>query len=711
MLVAVAVAWNLVNLRADTLAVSYLNDSSLHEQMVRFAVAQLQGGHLPLTSWFPFLGLGSPQFLHYQSLPAMLTGLIGLAIGPDPAFRWTLYLLLSLWPISVYLSARLFGAGRPAAALSAAMSPFLVSATGIGYEQHAYIWIGYGVWTQLWASWTLPLAWGFSWRAIRTGCGVFAAVVLVTLTIALHFETGYLALAPLLFWPFVSDAPLARRVLRAAIIASGSLLAAAWVIVPLLEQRAWAVTNEPLQGTGLVNGYGAGRVLGWLASGQLLDHGRLPVVTLFAAIGFAIARARCRRDGNARALLVALATCLLLSFGRATFGVLADVLPGADDIFFRRMMMGVQLAALLLAGTGAVCVARVILSGLKSAKLAAAAAVERAAAAAVERAAVAAGALAATIAVLAPAWLQLGSYDRKNAAAIAAQRRSDATQGADVDRLVAFIKASGGGRVYAGMPSNWGLGFTVGQVPVFKYLESRDLDEVGYTLRSSSLMTDPEYYFDDANPSEYRLFGIHYLIVPAGYLPPVGARLTMRSGQYWLWTVDAGGFVSVGRIVGGLAANRTDVGRRSVALLHSGLAQAGDYLRLAYGGASGGQDSTATVPAAPRQPPAGAVSAETDNLAGGEASATVTMREPGVAVLSASLDSGWTVTVDGRRQPVRAIAPALVGADLPAGTHTVVFRYRGFGGYAVLFALCAMVVAALAGAELITSADSRARWG
>ncbi len=720
-LVAVAVAWNLVDLRAETLAVSYLDDSSIHEQMVRFAVAQLQSGHLPLTSWFPFLGLGSPEFLHYQSLPAMLTGLIGLAIGPDPAFRWTLYLLLSLWPISVYLSARLFGCGRPAAALSAAMSPFLVSASGIGYEQHAYVWIGYGVWTQLWASWTLPLAWGFSWRAIRAGRGVLAAVVLVTLTIALHFETGYLALAPLLFWPLVAGAPLAQRAFQAAMIAAGSLLAALWVIVPLLEQRAWAATNEPLQGTGLVNGYGAGRVLGWLASGQLLDHGRLPVVTLFAAIGFALACARARRDGNARALLVALGTCLLLSFGRATFGALADVLPGAGDIFFRRMMMGAQLVALLLAGTGAVWAARAILSGIDRplagrvlrraresagtgfASSATLAATGRA------RAAVAAGAVAATIAVLAPAWLQLGSYDRQNAAAITAQRRADATQGADVDQLIAFIKANGGGRVYAGMPSNWGNGFMVGQVPVFKYLDSRDIDEVGYTLRTASLMTDPEYHFDEGDPGDYRLFGIHYLIVPAGYLPPVSARLTMRSGQYWLWAVDAGGYINVGRTVGELTANRTNVGRRSTALLRSGLAQAGDYLRLAYGKATGEPGSIATVPSAPRQPPVGAVNAETDNLASGESSATVTMREPGVAVLSASLDSGWTVTVDGRRQAVRAIAPALVGADLPAGTHTVAFRYRGFGDYAVLFALCALIVAALAGAELIRRRTAPAR--
>jgi hypothetical protein len=59
LLVAAAVCWNLVSLRALTIGIPYLNDSSMHEQMVRFATSQLRAGHLPLTSWFPFLGEGS----------------------------------------------------------------------------------------------------------------------------------------------------------------------------------------------------------------------------------------------------------------------------------------------------------------------------------------------------------------------------------------------------------------------------------------------------------------------------------------------------------------------------------------------------------------------------------------------------------------------------------------------------------------------------
>jgi hypothetical protein len=702
LLVAAAVGWNLANLRALTLGVTYLNDSSLHEQMVRFATAQLHAGHLPLTSWFPFLGEGSPQFLHYQSLPAIVTGLAGLAVGPDVAFRWSLYLLLSLWPISVYLSARAFGAGRPAAAASGAMAPFLVSVTGVGYEQHAYVWTGFGVWTQLWASWTLPLAWGYSWRAIRDGRGYLQAVLLIALTVALHFETGYLALSVLLVWPLVAGRPLVARLRRAAVILGGSLLAAAWVIVPLLAQRGWAAVNEPVQGTGLVDGYGAHHVLDWLVSGQLLDHGRLPVVTVFAAVGFGLAWLAWSTDADARALLVTLGVCLLLAFGRTTFGSLVGVVPGSGDLFFRRFMMGVQLAALLLAGRGAAWLAARCVRLLTPR---------------IPRwppGVSAAAVLVAAVAVLAPAWLQLGAFDRHDGAAIASQRRADDTQGAQLDRLVAVIKRAGGGRTYAGMPSNWGQHFTVGAVPVFKYLESRDVDEVGYTLRTASLMTDPEYFFEDRDLSDYRLFGIRYLVLPAGDQPPVRARLAMRSGSYWLWTIGDAGYVRAGRIVGEISANRTNLGARSLRLLGSGLATDGAYLAVRYG-VNGGGDSR--LPTVPSQSAAGAVRAQRADLDDGEASAMVRMHRPGVALLSASYDPGWTATVNGRRQPTRMIAPALVAVDVPAGTDHVVFRFHGYDNYAELLALSGLTLAIIAIAPVCrrrarrrrASADARTR--
>jgi hypothetical protein len=233
---------------------------------------------------------------------------------------------------------------------------------------------------------------------------------------------------------------------------------------------------------------------------------------------------------------------------------------------------------------------------------------------------------------------------------------------------------------------------------VFKYLESRDVDEVGYTLRTASLMTGPEDHFDERDPSDYELFGIRYLILPAGSSPPVPAQPVALAGPYALWTTPTTGYVRAGTIVGTLAANRTDLGARSVPLLRSGLAGAGDYLEIVFGGR---QATPPPLPRASRGPRAGEVTSESDDLADGRVSATVTMRRPGVVVLSASFDDGWTATVDGHPRPTDMVSPALVAMSVPAGTHTVEFRYRGYAGYPPLFALAALTLLAFTGADAV----------
>ena len=148
-----------------------LNDSSFHLQMVRWADGQIDEGRVPLDGWYPYLSLGSSQFHHYQSLPHTLTAYAARATGAgdQTTYLWILYLLLALWPISVYLGARLLGWGRWTAAGAAAVSPLIVSASGYGYEHGSYTWQGYGVYSQLWAMWLLPIAWGLTWRAVTRG--------------------------------------------------------------------------------------------------------------------------------------------------------------------------------------------------------------------------------------------------------------------------------------------------------------------------------------------------------------------------------------------------------------------------------------------------------------------------------------------------------------------------------------------------------------
>lgn len=366
-------------------------------------------------------------------------------------------------------------------------------------------------------------------------------------------------------------------------------------------------------------------------------------------------------------------------------------------------MMGAQLAALLLAGIGLAWCARSLSS---ASQRFIAQRLGRPRSGLSQRFVPSILVGVAGVAFLSPAWSQLLKFDRSNSAAIGAQRAYDQLLGRQIDHLIAIVRRDGGGRVYAGMPSNWGMSFRIGAVPVFKYLESRDVDEVGYTLRTASLMTDPEVYFDERNPSDYRLFGIRYLILPPAHSPPVPAHLIQCTGSYCLWTLPRDGYVQAGRVVGSLTANRANIGVRNIAFLRSPLAQQQAYLRLSIATAS--QSATDSPPSQPMSTGADVMGQDTD-LVRGSATASVRMPRAGVVVLSASFDSGWSVYVDGRRAKVFPVAPALVATNVPAGIHRVTFRYTGFSGYALLFLLSGLSVAVLAAIDWKGRADRRAQ--
>ncbi len=684
--------WGLVELRPELTAVPYLDDSSMHQQMVRFAANRFKEGHLPLTSWFPYLGLGSPQFLHYQSLPAMTAGAIGTVIDPDTVFRWSIYLLLALWPLAVYWCARLFGLGRWTAAGAAAVAPFLSSWAGIGYEDKAYVWAGYGVWTQLWASWTLPLAWGFTYRSLRSLRAIFPAVLFIMLTVALHFETGYLAFLPLVIWPFLLPSDLKRRLLRAAAIGAAALAASAWVLYPLWSQSHWAARNQILAGTPLENGYGARKVLWWLISGQLYDFERIfPVVTILVGVGLVVCLARWRTFVAGRAIVTVWVVTLLMTFGRTTWGPLYKVVPGSTDIFIRRFEMGVQLSGILLAGVAVVTIGRFVVNEVARLFPEDRRGWTRNP---TSHGLVAGLCIAALVLGLSPAWWNMHTYAAHNGTNISLQAQADAQEAPQIDRLLDYVRAHPRGRVYAGSPTNWGMDFTVGAVPVFKYLESKDIDEVGYTLRTASLMTDPEYFFDDTNPGDYPLFGIGSLILPASTPPPVTAARVGCSGQYCLWSLPEGGYIHVYDTTGVLEATRADIGTQSETLLESPLTNEGRDLTVAFNG-SAAAPPTASDASTLSGPP-GHVVVQWADMANGRARATVSTNRRATVVLSASYDPGWKATVDGRAAPTIMVAPALVGVVVGPGVHTVAFTYAGFGSYDVLFALTLVVLVGLA---------------
>ncbi len=683
-LVLGAVAYGLVGLAPERLAVAYPNDASVHVLTVSTAAQQIAAGHLPFASWFPDLATGSPFFLHYQSTPAVLTALLSRVIGVSTAFGLTQYLLFATLPLSVFWSGRLFGLGRFTAAIASAGALLLMSLRGYGVEQQSYDWLGSGMWTQLWGIWVLPLAWGASYRAISRKEFRGLAIVLLAMTIAFHFLTAYLAGLSLLVFVLLRPTQIVPRAWRAAIVGGGAAALTLYVTIPLAIYGKWGAGNEFQIHTFWNDSFGARLVLGWLVTGRLYDNGRFPVITILVGLGLIVAIARWRRDEVARAVVGVWLLSLALFFGRPTLGPVIDLLPGNETLLLHRYVMGVHLAGLLLAGMGAVGLGQLAL------KLASPLLARGGASTAHRRWWQPALAAVAVVAALAPAWSQLWARNVANASAISAQQLADATEGAQVNALVARSRALGGGRIFGGLLSDsWERSFLVGQVEMCIYLANEGVDAVGFSLRTSALMANPEAYFQEENPGNYDAFGIRFLLLPAGMASPVPAKEVEQLGNYVLWQVPSHGYVQVVDTSGSIAANANNLGAATLGFLSSSLPGEGIYPTIAFSGAPA---APPTLTGAVASGTPGRVLGGTNQLAEGRFSATVSAKRTSVVLLKASYDPGWSVTVDGVRTSTEMLAPAYVGVAVSPGVHRVVFTYQGYDHYPLLFAIDLLVL-------------------
>ena len=568
------------------------------------------------------------------------------------------------------------------------LSPFVSSATGIGFEQISYLWSGFGVWSQLFAMWTLPFAWACSWRAVDEHRYVVPAAVAVAATAAFHFETGYLAFLGIAVFVLVRPSHLLRRAGRAILVVGGAAALSAFAIVPLIAQGKWAAINQFLQ-SGIngadANSYGARRVLSWLVDGDLFDWHHLELLTPLVAIGLTYCLVAWQRDGERpietgtrRALVSVFAMSLLLFFGRPTLGPILELLPGSQDLFLRRFLVGVQLAGLLLAGVGAELVASWTIAGAKrmlSHK-----------GLAKGRRATLGGFVVGCVGliVLVPAWSFALSQADHNASLIAEQSAAQKAA-THLDILVKVIEKGGGD---GSMPVIRLIGERVSSSARCRSLSTWrrvEVDEVGFTLRTASLMSDPEVTFDAANPADYEAFGVRWLILPSSMTSPVPADLVEVQGNYSLWEIPSDGYVQVVDTARSVTATSSDLGSFSAAFLVGLPTIDPVYPTVAYEGA--GAAPGTIVPGSHSTGPPGRVLAERADLDDGTVVATVSATRNAVVLLSAAYDPGWQAFVDGHFVATEMVAPALVGVRVEKGRHTVRFVYRGFPDYPQLFVL------------------------
>ena len=659
-----------------TIRVAPLNDHILHIAAAQHAATALAHGQDPTDPWFARIGLGYPLFRHYQHLEyvplAVINVLSGRAISIQALIDWSTVIILSLFPLSVFWSMRRFGFGVLAAAFAGLSAPLLATNGLYGFDFASYVWRGYGLYTQLWGMFLLPLALAFGYRLLREGRGYFPATLFLALTLLCHTVYGYLAIVALsviaLVLLFDSGTIVDgwRRfwsVVRRLVLLFGlTALAASYFLVPFMLDGTY-MNRSVWEYSYKYNSFGAEKIMGWFRHGELLDYGRLPVLTLLVVIGLIVCIVRWR-EPLYRVPPVLFGVWLALYFGTPTWGSLLKLLPLSHDMQFHRLIGGVHMAGLLLIGVALAAPWPWLLRRPKVWP------------------ALAAGLV--LIAILIPAFWERADYLRVNADYMRQQQAATAVAQPDLNAVIARLHTLPPGRVYAGFAGNWGNDYRVGSIPMYSELQLAGFDMVGYLYHSLSLNSDIEAWFNDTQEDEYNLFNVRYVVAPAGRRFPSFVKPIGTYGRNVLYTVDTTGYFDLVQSPVTLRGSPNQLYATGTSWLKGAEPALKQVPRVVLDGSAPNGANVmplSTAQAAVAQPigspsmPRGAVLSESIDL-NGRYAATIRADEATTVMVKVTYDPGLRVTVDGTRVAPIMLMPSFVGVPVSAGTHQVIVRYK-----------------------------------
>jgi hypothetical protein len=660
-----------------TVPVANVNDDTSHAIFIQNASDALARGENPLDFWVPEIDEGFPQFLYYQNLPHLsVVALHRLLLGTVDiftVFNIVRYLLLVLFPLTVFWSMRRMDFDVVAAAVGAATSTLLATNFLYGFDVGSYLWRGLGLYTQIWAMHLSFITLASLWRLIRYGTGFRSTVVVLVVLLLSHLLYAYMMVisaALLLVWGMRRANALAR-IVRLAVAGAIALAITAWMWLPYVLERAFLNASPYLQPEKYAS-FGASTILGWLVTGELTDSGRLPVLGALLAIG--IVAALLLRTSAATFALGLFIVWLVLYFGRPTLGPLASILPLQETLLFHRFIGGVHIAAIMLMGLGGSAIFRVLRAD-----------------ASVPRMALAAVAVAI---LLIPAVKERYEFESLNGSWM---RQTKAAIDADTDiaSLVATLRDLPAGRVYAGLRSNWGerLDFAIPfrSVHAYQYLVTERFRMLAPPYGGASLNSDLQFDFNDQVAAQYDLYNVRYVIAPRDVALPGFLQVLRTTPRYVLYATPSSGhgeFVALSSREE--VSSATKLFPRNRAFVNGPGPAAGTFIRWDYpaasdrvvSGAVDGCGSDGSLRYERMQ------ASRFDFISSCPVAATFVVKE--------TYHPNWHVTVDGREVETFMVSPSFIGIAVPAGVHFVSAEYRSTPIKTPLFGLGLLAIAALA---------------
>ena len=639
-----------------------LNDNVLHFALVDRMVQAIRNGGSPIDFWAPEWSLGYPVLRTYQPLAHGLVVLayfvLGKSVSLMTVFVWVRFLSVVLLPLSFFAGARGLGLPRPASLAAAALAPLVSTNFLYGIEATSYVWAGSGLFTQAVAVHFLLLSLGAGFRAVRHGRRPAVAGALLGLTFLSHLVYGYIGALSFCLMAIVPDSePRAVRLRRLVRAGGVSLLLVLFQLLPLLLDRG-QINHSRWEPVWKWDSFGPAQVLGWLFRGELLDFGRLPVLSLLALAGIALWCWRERRGEVCPAHRLAVwgaALWIAIFCGRPLWGPLLTAIGIPPDTHLHRVVGGAQIFLVLLAGIAMAAGCREL----------------------ARRSHFAVAAVALAI-LLYPMVKDRGAYLSNNAAW---GRRNLAAYEAAKDSLEATLTAAGarGGRAYAGLAATWGGRFKIGDVPIYAFFATHHVPAVGFLYHSMALTGDIMVRFNDWNPAQYRLFNIRTVVWPARSTAAIPAFLTPagQNGDFRLFEAPGAGYFEVVDAAGAVRTSRTNFYEVNDRWLQSNGPATRQHLLLDWHGEApdglpriGPEQQLGSFP---QIPAAGAVNRESEE--GQVYQAQFQAERPAYLLFRMTWHPNWRVRVDGVERETVMLSPGFVGVGVSAGSHSVICRY------------------------------------
>jgi hypothetical protein len=656
---AIALAPELTVSRVD------LNDNVMHFAIIEDMTRAAERGDNPFDWWAPEWSMGYPVLRTYQPLAhAMVVGtyfLLFKSLSLATIFLWVRYLSVLLLPLTFFVTARLLTLSPLTAAAAAMLAPLISTDAlyGLGYE--SYLWAGSGLFTQAIACHFALLAIGFGYKAIRNARSLAWTGVLVGLTFLAHFIYGYIAGITLFLLALLPDreAPRKPRLLRVLWIGAIAVVVAAFELIPLMLDAA-IINHSRWEPVWKWDSLGAARVLKLLCTGELLDHNRLPVLSILVLAGaivyFRDLRAHPWRF-PARTFVVASAGFwLLLFFGRPFWGTSLALIGVSSDMPLHRVIGGAHIFFVLLAAIALSAMWRTLSKRVHVA-----------------------AAIVATAIIFYPMIRERAVYlsndstwGHRSLDAYNANRRA-------IDTATEIAKTRAG-RAYAGLPATWGGQFKIGDPQVYAYLAMAHVPALSFMYHSMSLTSETMTRLNELSGAHFHLFDIRTVIAPSDGHVKVADFLTplVTMGPLRVYAApDSSAFdvVDVFYSVKVSKNNFYDVNDRWQQ--SNWVANRQHLLLDLYGDAPA---KLARLSADDPLPPSASFPFPGNVLSESDSSemhfAAVNAARDSYVLYKTTWHPNWRATVDGNAVKTVMLSPGFIGVPVSAGRHDVRLRYQ-----------------------------------